>query len=632
MKTFILATFVLALSAIQKQAISQTPNWLWAKDVAASSTTSQASGYPLCIDQNGNSFLAGNTIGPFAVGSSTFNNPGGAASLIKYDPNGNPLWALTYTESANPTGLACDYAGNLFLAGRYNTSLIIGSNTLTTINNSSGVLLVKYDNNGNVLWVRTAGGSGVGGGASMEIAYSVNTDAQGNCIITGIYTTPTIVFGAYTLTTPAYQCMFFVTKYDPNGNVLWATNGQSGGTAHTNYVCTDKNSNVFIAGKFEGTLVMGSNTLASAGGFDFFAAKLNPAGSVLWATSGGGSSGEEACCVNADPLGNVYVTGSFFSPNISIGPNTFSNAGGLDVFIAKYTNNGSLIWARREGGTGYDKGFSLASRSGDVFLAGSLGETGMTIGTVALPSGTVYSTNSSCVVNDAMFLVRYDQAGNPVYVTSLKGGGDNLMTLCLDNFCDLHIGGDYVIPSFSIGSTTLLNNNLNGSKLFLNKIDLGNPPPVTVAGNFTICPGQSTTLFAGGANTYVWNTGGQSSSITITPSVTQSYWVIGTNTTSGCFTSEEVLIKVSECAGLSSEEKGDLFSIFPNPTPGKIRIGNAPELHANIFVCNTLGEIVFFAEKNNLTEEVDISALPPGVYFVHLESSSGNQVVKVLKE
>ncbi|MBI3519383.1 MAG: gliding motility-associated C-terminal domain-containing protein [Bacteroidetes bacterium] len=55
--------------------------------------------------------------------------------------------------------------------------------------------------------------------------------------------------------------------------------------------------------------------------------------------------------------------------------------------------------------------------------------------------------------------------------------------------------------------------------------------PITVTGNTIICNGGSTLLNANGANSYLWSTGINNSSISLTPSVTTTYSVIGTSNT-----------------------------------------------------------------------------------------------------
>ena len=64
-------------------------------------------------------------------------------------------------------------------------------------------------------------------------------------------------------------------------------------------------------------------------------------------------------------------------------------------------------------------------------------------------------------------------------------------------------------------------------------------PTVEIAGNDTICSGESVTLTASGAASYIWSTGEILSTITATPESTTIYDVIGS---------------VSECTGLASFE------------------------------------------------------------------------------
>lgn len=54
-------------------------------------------------------------------------------------------------------------------------------------------------------------------------------------------------------------------------------------------------------------------------------------------------------------------------------------------------------------------------------------------------------------------------------------------------------------------------------------------PTLVVAGTNTICEGSSALVTASGANTYVWNTGATTSSISVTPTTTSVYTVTGTD-------------------------------------------------------------------------------------------------------
>ena len=63
-------------------------------------------------------------------------------------------------------------------------------------------------------------------------------------------------------------------------------------------------------------------------------------------------------------------------------------------------------------------------------------------------------------------------------------------------------------------------------------ISINSTPMVSISGDLEICEGDSTTLFASGAQTYIWSNGATGNSITIAPNVTTSISVQGF--TSGC--------------------------------------------------------------------------------------------------
>ncbi|MFN5181622.1 MAG: PKD domain-containing protein [Bacteroidota bacterium] len=69
-------------------------------------------------------------------------------------------------------------------------------------------------------------------------------------------------------------------------------------------------------------------------------------------------------------------------------------------------------------------------------------------------------------------------------------------------------------------------------------------PPLTV-NSPTICDGQTVTLNASGADQYSWNTGSNSASIVVTPTVTTNYTVTGTETTHGCTVSVTSTVTVN---------------------------------------------------------------------------------------
>jgi hypothetical protein len=215
-KTVLIFTFFIATIITSK---AQT--WAWARNSIGTNSGTMAAtteGSGMCADLNGNVFITGYFANPtLSFGTFTLNNNGGAGTgdiyIVKYSPNGNVIWAKNYGGPNTEWGysVSSDNYSNVFLAGGISSPFVtFGSYTL----NSGGgnpVCIIKYDASGNVLWAK---GSNSG---SSGIAYSVSTDINGNSFITGYFISPTITFGAITLTLTG-TADIFVVKYDSNGN------------------------------------------------------------------------------------------------------------------------------------------------------------------------------------------------------------------------------------------------------------------------------------------------------------------------------------------------------------------------------------------------------------------------------
>ena len=79
------------------------------------------------------------------------------------------------------------------------------------------------------------------------------------------------------------------------------------------------------------------------------------------------------------------------------------------------------------------------------------------------------------------------------------------------------------------------------------------PTPITLiyASQATVCSGQQVVLTAFGADSYAWSIGGNSTMITVTPSVGTTYNVVGTNT-NGCSSSASQQITVNQLPSVNA--------------------------------------------------------------------------------
>jgi DNA-binding response OmpR family regulator len=139
--------------------------------------------------------------------------------------------------------------------------------------------------------------------------------------------------------------------------------GPSGAQAVGNAVARDSQNNIFVVGNFIGTVNFGGTSLSStpSGGKDIFIAKYSASGSLLWVKRFGATGDDIAQGVAVDSAGNIIVTGSFAGTVDFGGGLLTSTAGnvGSDIFLAKYSSSGVHIWSKHFGG-GYGNNYGVS--------------------------------------------------------------------------------------------------------------------------------------------------------------------------------------------------------------------------------------------------------------------------------
>ena len=488
-KNLVIIVIVFVLLGLNNLLSAQAPNWAWAR----SAGNSFDEGWSVATDANGNVYMAGFFGGPsLTFDTITLNNSGGTAIfIVKYDAIGNVLWANSSGGAFGNRGycVATDANGNVFVTGYfYNPTISFGSFTLTNADNSGNtndIFIVKYDSSGTVLWAKSAGGF------SYDIGYSVSADVNGNVLMTGYFDSPTITFGTFTLINAdntGNSADFFIVKYDTNGNVLWAKRAGGTSTDEGFSVATDANGNAIVTGSFASpAITFGTFTLNNASGDEMFIVKYDASGTVLWAKNAGCNPSSIA----TDANGNVLVTGYYYTPTITFGTFTLTNAGIGNFFIVKYDANGNVVWAKGAGGSSNDFSYCIATDlSGNVFVSGMFQSP-----FINFNSDTLYSPSGS---TDPMFLLKYNPAGTFLWAKALKSGGDDNNSVATDAFGNVFIGGDFEVNPFIFGPDTL--HLIGGENLFIAKINATTgiqeitsksgisiyPNPFTTTTNFTL--------------------------------------------------------------------------------------------------------------------------------------------------
>ncbi|HMQ69971.1 MAG TPA: hypothetical protein PKA90_13255 [Ignavibacteria bacterium] len=267
-------------------------------------------GVMIGLDQQDNIFVAGQS------GDHT------KIIVTKYDTGGNLIWQRFYTISGLAvvaTWLSVDNTGNIIVTGYPHT---FSSNPV-----ESGLLTLKYDNDGNLLWDRLISGT-------WAFAIRSVTDQSGNIYVTGRA-------WQYTAT---YD--FVTVKYAPDGTQIWFdTFDQNSGFHTPTGMDLDQNGNLYIAGG------------GISGGL--ITAKYDTGGNRQWVREHSGTAGQN---VKTDNNGGIFVTGSYYDVNTGTGN---------DFMFLKYNVNGDLTWQKFYdfGNSEYGKYINIDSHS-NIYLTG----------------------------------------------------------------------------------------------------------------------------------------------------------------------------------------------------------------------------------------------------------------------
>ena len=164
-------------------------------------------------------------------------------------------------------------------------STMIGSIPLTQTHDDGATVLVKFDPDGNALWAKTYGGV-TGASVSDGWPCDIKTDAAGNTYLWG-WCRNNSVFGATTLVNPFpvnQDYSYFLAKINTSGDVVWAKAVYEAryGFNYGDLLDLDNAGNVYVGGHFRDKINIDGSEFTPEVTYDFFTAKFSNSGSFQW--------------------------------------------------------------------------------------------------------------------------------------------------------------------------------------------------------------------------------------------------------------------------------------------------------------------------------------------------------------
>ncbi|MGV9206316.1 MAG: hypothetical protein ACOC44_20100 [Promethearchaeia archaeon] len=279
---------------------------------------SNGKGTALSTDEQGNLYMLGNVDQEII--------------LRKYTPRGEELWKKKWKHNYS------NYGYGLKLDSEYN--LWVCGYTISQENCSKDILILKYNNSGELLWNKTWGSD------LMDIGYDITVNGDGNTYVCG-----------------------YSEAYDINGDIIVMNLSSSGeinsviswGDEFANLaysIAVDHSQNIVVTG-----YTFNNDTI----GKDLVVVKFDHGGSVLWNQTWGTAGEDVGRDLMIDENNTVYIAGH--SQSYVNGEN--------DALIMCINKSGNILWNETWGSTYDDFSYAITPTIGsEMMVAGTTKNSG----------------------------------------------------------------------------------------------------------------------------------------------------------------------------------------------------------------------------------------------------------------
>ena len=215
-------------------------------------------------------------------------------------------------------------------------------------------IIIKYDNDGNILWKNAWGGD------EMDYFYDVIQQKSGEFVVVGNSTSSDIeglpnMYGG--------DGDAIIIKYDKNGNLLWQKSwGGKLISARFRSITSSLDDGIVVVGSSEFSEIEG---MTNKGMYDAIIVKYDKDGNILWQKNWGGNGYDDFTGVISTEDGGFIIVGESESNDIE----GLQNKGSYDAIVLKYDKDGNLIWQKSWGGNDSERFTSVAVTEDGGFVA-----------------------------------------------------------------------------------------------------------------------------------------------------------------------------------------------------------------------------------------------------------------------
>jgi hypothetical protein len=263
-----------------------------------------------------------------------------------------------------------------------------------------------------------------------------------------------------------FSLLFTIPTWAQSPTFSWGSNIGGGNDDFATKVVKSNNGTVVVAGTYaSNAMSIGTTNLTNFGNYNLYVAKFSQSGTALWAKSFGLYQYDNCNGISSDNFGNVYFAGEYSSSSITIGSIVLTNPspGFPTAFVAKLDSNGSVKWAK-----------SAISNNVSRVTCIKVDDLGQIVLGGHFFGSTI--TFDSFVLTQSVsfdsFIVKYDTAGNAIWAKSIQGpNSEYIRGISTDKLGNVVVTGMYFGATILFETITLSNSTVNTFDAFLAKYD-----------------------------------------------------------------------------------------------------------------------------------------------------------------
>ncbi len=269
------------------------------------------------------------------------------ALVIKYNQDNEIEWSDTFGSIDDDYyyGFAQTEDGGYIAVGEFRDTIRLSNDVEITVkggNVDADGIIVKYDNEGNIVWYDTIASS----------AYDFIIDAigtkDGGCIVAGHYSASFVLSNGSNITNAGSRDGIII-KYDSEGNIVWYKQINGNEYDSINSIKPTNDDGFIIAGLSgsSGRFFKDDEYISNKGENDAFVAKYDGDGNVQWVDTFGGVDIDQAFNAVQINDGGYVVVAKWQGGNIGLSnKEVVQRKGDSDGLLIKYDSNGKIEYHR----------------------------------------------------------------------------------------------------------------------------------------------------------------------------------------------------------------------------------------------------------------------------------------------